>query len=598
MRQGSSEMKAILRRLYVPVLIGLTIRFASAQPAQPWAGAALSDWANASNPIVLTDLSRCEPKSALSDMVLKQKKWKVIPYTMLNGYTGKMIWAPPEANAPEISLPLEADGWYAVFVGLFAVVEAPTMAWLRLDTDPASVPRFNSRTDYGNSEEVFFRAVRLRKGSKLMIRPQTTGEVSGCGITHVKLVPLTDAEIRAIESDQRDKSNRVLAATHDGFSDIFHRSPRTKAALQSHVEIFRDTDFGTLILQAPGADKMNYPSKVGFQFGSQTEALPRVGDRHFVESTRALAAQKINPYRAMIERAHEIGMQVHVGIRPAGWDFFEPYSDYWQTSFYQKNPQWRCEDRDGTPVTRMSWAVPEVRQHLIDVLRELVQFGADGANLVFTRGYPLVLYELPARQQFQKQHGVDPREIPESDPRITQFRSDVVTKFFEELRAMLDAEQKSRGGKRLALSVMVNGTAEDDLSFGVDLRRLAKAKLMDAIFTEQGFGATAKTVNLDLLREVCEPAKIPFSPGIYNSGTRYSSVLPKFYRSGARGVTVWDAETTDIFEWQWMARFGHVEETQWRLNNLDLKKAPRTIHYFQKLGNQVRNGRFGPHWGG
>ena len=53
-------------------------------------------------------------------------------------------------------------------------------------------------------------------------------------------------------------------------------------------------------------------------------------------------------------------MKVHVAIRPAGWSFFEPYSDYWESPFYQEHPEWRCVDRDGTPVDRMSWAVPEV----------------------------------------------------------------------------------------------------------------------------------------------------------------------------------------------------------------------------------------------
>jgi hypothetical protein len=575
---------------------------ALAQPAQPWAGAAVGDWTNASKAIVIADLSRCQPGAALSPMVLKRKCWKLIPYRMVDGYEGKMIWAPPEAEAPELSLALELEGWYAVFVGLFSATEVPTTAWVRLDADPAPVPRFNARGDhYGNSEEVFFRAVRLHKDSRLMFSPQTTGEVSACGITHVKLIPLAEEEIRRAEADNRDGAHQVLAATNDGFSDLFHRCPRTASSLLSAVEIFRDTDFGTLILQSPGADKVNYPTQVGFMQGSQSETFPRVGDRHFVEATRALAEQKINPVKAMTDRAHEIGMQVHVGIRPAGWSFLEPYADYWESPFYRDHPQWRCEDRDGTPVTRMSWAVPEVRRHLIDLFREQVRFGADGADLVFTRGYPLVLYEPPARDLFEQQHHADPRQVPESDPRITAFRCDVVAKFFEELRAMLDEEHARRGkGKRLAISVLISGSGEDDrddLVFGVDLRRLVKAKLVDEIFTEHGFGATEKKFNLKFLQGVSRSANIPFSPGIYSDARRFPEVAT-YYQHGAHGVTVWDAEVRDVYEWRWMSRFGHVEETTWRLQNLDLRKPPRTIYSFQKLGDQIRNGRYGPQWGG
>jgi hypothetical protein len=415
----------------------------------------------------------------------------------------------------------------------------------------------------------------------------------------VKLIPLTEAEIRRIEAERGSGANRVLAATSDGFSDMYYRSPRTLAAILAQVEIFRDTDFGTLILQSPGADKVNYPTKVGFFKGSRSEIFPRVGDRHFVEAARALAKQKINPVKALITRAHEIGLQVHVGIRPAGWSFFEPYSDYWESPFYQEHPQWRCEDRDGTPVARMSWAVPEVRQHLIALLREQVQFGADGVNLVFTRGYPLVLYEPPARRLFQEQHGIDPRQIPEKDPRIAGFRSEIVLKFFQELRAMLQDEQKRRGSgsPRLALSVVINGTAQDDFNYGVDLRQLVAAKLVDAVFTEQGFGATSQSVNLDLLRDVCQPAGVPFSPGLYYDKVTLPNV-PRYYDAGARGVTAWDAGVGDMFEWCWLSRCGHEAETRWRLQNLDLKKPPRTIHFFQKLGDQIRDGRYGPHWGG
>ena len=571
---------------------------AGADPTQPWAGAALTDWANADKAVMLTDMSRCSPASALSPMKLRKGHWKLVPYELTDGCAGHMVWAPPEADAPELTLPLGQAGWYAIFVGLFSATEVPTVAWLRLDDDAAPVKRVNRRNDYGNTEEVFFRAARLTTSTSLHVGQQTTGSVFACGVTHVKLIPLTPEEAARIEAERADTSRRVLAATIDGFSDLFYRSPRTTASLLSQVEIFRDTDFGTLILQSPGADKVNYRSNVGYMKGSHAEVFPRVGDRHFVEAVRALAEQGINPVEALTGRAHAIGMKVHVGIRPAGWTFFEPYSDYWESPFYRDHPDWRCEDRDGTPVTRMSWAVPEVRRHCIEVLRELVGFGADGAHLVFNRGYPLVLYEAPARRLFEEKHGVDPRSIPESDPRIGEWRSDVVTTFMRELRAVLDREGKRRGNdRRLLLSVMVLGTAQDDLRYGVDLRRLIDEGLVDEVFTERGFGRSTNTYNLSFLRDVCGPKQIPFSPGLTCSAMWYGEI-PSYYDHNARGVAVWDAGVNDVFEWRWVCRFGHADETRWRLQHLDLGKPPRTIHHFRRLGNQIRNGRFGPQWGG
>ena len=574
---------------------------ADAEDVQPWGGAAVSDWSRAAEATMLADMAEATPASALSLMKLKKGCWKVMPYEFVDGPAGKMVFAPPEANAPELTLPLKVKqpGWYAIFVGLFSTSEVPTVAWLRLDRDPASVKRENRRNDhYGNSEEVFFKVAKLDENDHLHIRQQSTGVVCGCGVTHVKLIPLSPEEARRLEADRADASHRTLVATIDGFSTIFYRSPRTAEDLLAQVELFRDTDFGTLILQSPGADKVDYPSAVGFMKGTGAEEFPRVGDRHFVESIRELAAKKINPVKVLIDGAHAIGMKVHVAVRPAGWTFFEPYSDYWESPFYRDHPEWRCVDRDGTPVDRMSWAVPEVRKHVVEVLREQIRFGADGANLVFNRGYPVVLYEPAASRLFQAKYGADPRTVPESDPRITEWWSDVVTTFMRELRAMLDEEQKTRAdGKRLQLSVMVLGTAQDDLRFGVDLGRLAKEKLIDEISTELGFGRSSNTYNLPLLSEISQANGIPFFPGMSCSPMWYPAI-PSYYDGGAKGLALWDADAVDVFEWTWISRFGHAEETRFRLKNLKLDAPPRTVLRFHRLGEQIRDGRFGPFWGG
>ena len=569
------------------------------QPVQPWGGAAVGDWTNASEAIVLSDMSGCSPADALSPMKLKKGHWKLIPYEMQNGPAGNMVWAPPEAGAPELSLPLGVAGWYAVFVGLFSSSEVPTEAWLRLNRDPAPVRRVNrDNRYYGNSEEVFFKVAQLDEKSRICISQQTTGFLAACGVTHVKLIPLSAAEAERVRSERADRSHRTLVATYDGFSDFYTRSPRTKQAVLSAVEVFRHTDFGTLILQSPGADKVTYPSQIGHMKGSDAEEFPRIGDRHFVEAIRELARQEINPVKVLIDGAHDAGMAVHVGIRPAGWSFFEPYSDYWESPFYRDHPQWRCEDRDGTPVARMSWAVPEVRRHSIELLREQVRFGADGAHLVFNRGYPVVLYEPSARKLFESKYGEDPRDVPESDPRITEWRSDVVTTFLRELRAMLDEEEKRRGdGTQLALSIMILGTAEDDLRFGVDVRRLVELGLVDEISTERGFGRSTNTYNLDLLRQVCQPKGIPFQLGMTSSANWFPEI-PSYYDNGASGVAIWDAQPDDVYQWVWVSRFGHADEARWRLENLQLSKPPRTFQRFHRLGDQIRSGRYGPFWGG
>jgi len=237
------------------------------------------------------------------------------------------------------------------------------------------------------------------------------------------------------------------------------------------IEVFRNTDFGTLILHVGGADGCDYPSQYGHMLSDQMDGLvyPDPTYKQYGEAVRELARKGINPTKVLIEGAHSLGMKVHVGIRPAIWTYYEPLRRFFDSPFYQAHPGWRCVDRDGTSTTRMSWAVPEVRKHLIDVLREAVSFGADGAHLVFCRGVPVVLYEPSFLEIFQKRYGQDPRNLDEeSDPRIKRAWAEVVTTFMREARAMLDEEQKRRGdGEHLELSAMTFSNEYNNLLYGL-----------------------------------------------------------------------------------------------------------------------------------
>ncbi len=596
-------MRQSSMRLAVAVAAVSSAGRGHADPLQPWGGAGLNEWMNASKAVVISDMTRCTPSSALSPNVGKGR-WKILPYVLRGGQRGKMVCAGQETGAPPLRLPLGASGWHAIFVGVFSTSEAPSQVWLKLDTDPAPTPRYNRSTaHYGNVEDVFFKVAELTESVALHIRQQSAGFTCGCGIAHVKLVPLTEAEVQRVRQRRNDPSRRNLAATCDGFSFIYYRRPTTAEELLSEVEIYRDTDFGTLYLHSPGADKVNYASKVGHMKGTGIEDFPRAGDRHFVEAIRELARRKINPVKVLIDGAHDVGMRIHVGIRPAGWSFFEPYAEYWESPFYRQHPQWRCEDRDGTPVTRMSWAVPEVRKHFIDLLAEQVAFGADGAHIVFNRGYPLVLYERPFRDLFEKQHAIDPRKIPESDPRIGGMWSGVVTAFFRELRAVLDAEQQRRGdGKRLAISACVLGHEQDNLRYGVDVRRLVNEGLLDEIMVYGwGFGNKRAGYELAFFKEVCGPKNIPFRPSLAvhwpDLGRRVGQAI-SFYEGGAAGAAIWDAGIKDIYEWTLMSRLGRLEDARGHLKHIKGAKPPHTYHRFHRLGNHVRDGRFGPYWGG
>ncbi len=52
-------------------------------PCQLWGGQAQSDWARVNEAVVITDMTKCQPASALAPK-LKKGHWRIIPYEMTN----------------------------------------------------------------------------------------------------------------------------------------------------------------------------------------------------------------------------------------------------------------------------------------------------------------------------------------------------------------------------------------------------------------------------------------------------------------------------------------------------------------------------------
>lgn len=559
-------------------------------------GAFAAEWRNGFSPVVITDMGLCAPKRVLSPKSAKGR-WQLMDYEA-GTLKGRMLWASDEANAPPLTLPLNTNGWHAVYVGLADPSVLGCHALLRLTSDPAYVPR--TRTA-GQIEEALFKVADLT-GQSLHIAQESGGQGRNCGIAYVKLVPLTSDEVAAFKTDRQDSSTRKLVTTIDGFSFIYSRRPTSIEALLPEVETYRGTDFDTLILQMGGADMVNYPSKVGEMCGQNLTVFPRRGDRFYAEAIRELARKGINPTRVLIQGAHSAGLKVHVGVRPAAWFHSEPFSNFFNSRFYQMHPDWRCVDRDGTPVARMSLAVPQVRSHLVEVLREAIRFGADGASILYNRGVPLVLFEQPFCDLFKQRYDADALTVPEDDKRVLQLRAELLTTFMREVRSMLDSEgQRRADGKHLALSAFVMPDEADNIRFGFNLRDWVAQGLVDEIFPCLSTGGvSARKYDMKFFTEVCRPRNVRVRPVFVAWNSPDLNAVMKqtldLYDSGADGITVWDgnsgADRTD--RWSVISRMGHMDELR---ESAEVRPpAPVTIR-FQKIGGMVLDGRYRPNWG-
>lgn len=243
------------------------------------------------------------------------------------------------------------------------------------------------------------------------------------------------------------------------------------------------------------------------------------------------------------------------------------------SDFYESHLEWRCIDYDGTPTMHLSYAVEEVQDHLIDVYREALQRGADGAGFLFHRGMPMMLWEEPFCQRFIKEFDEDPRNLPEDDPRVFQLRATIVTEFIRKIRAMLDETSLQRGDAdhRLKLAVSTFSTAADNRKFGLDVERWIEDKLIDQIgiawFAYYTSGLKSKSGDTAYYSRITEGTDVkifPFYVGWkMDSADSLLQSVARDYENGADGIAVWDPNQFASWQsghnpyWPLVSKLGH-----------------------------------------
>lgn len=75
-------------------------------------------WEKSKEAIILSDLTKVSPQSALTSDVRRKRQWKVLDYETESGLVGKSISSGPNTAAPKVTLNLKAKVWYAVYIGL------------------------------------------------------------------------------------------------------------------------------------------------------------------------------------------------------------------------------------------------------------------------------------------------------------------------------------------------------------------------------------------------------------------------------------------------------------------------------------------------
>jgi len=323
--------------------------------------------------IYLEDWSQVLQRDALADAPKPEdRKWcfrtDLDPsvQTLGNGLYGQ---SPPDVPLPPLTYPLDLTGWYAIYV----CTQAHYGVELRLTGD--------ERADLLGSDqpqqEVLWRWARMDRQHLVLQQGQSYTGYAAANIDYVKLVPLTETEVAELDAQFAGKRDKVIAGYWEPYSWAFgryvtgtlqHREPLVAFA-EARMDIV-DTQVGrfgdTVVYESRRTDQLLH-STIGDPIG--TIAQPRTDNVGRMQ-------QYTNTLDATLRYARELGMVCH-----ANWGATNCYPGTpLQSGFSKAHPEWMRG-------SALRYEVPEVREYMLSLWREVLEIGAPGLSIDFCR-YP------------------------------------------------------------------------------------------------------------------------------------------------------------------------------------------------------------------
>ena len=545
--------------------------------------------------LVFSDLSACRPETRLS----RERQpgcWRLVDYATDDGIEGTMIFAYPNEGTREVTLPIDVRGRYRVHVGINYqrvpggdfLHHSPWPIYgqvqLKLEGDPGFT-RFalevgwkvdsgwklkggmegevggsgvgKSMQIYLSIQETFWRIKDFTGPTRLTIagmEPPYSDEAGSrlANLAYLKLVPIGESEGDAWDRLRPRPDTRRLAITwcsgmltgHAIGSAMYHLT--SMDWFRDEIAPFVDTDVGVFAFECIRGNLCAYPTRIG----------------DFAPPANRWEPSWIDPLAAFRDLARHHGMRIFAALRMMGRGLPMVDAPIGRASFVVAHPEWARRDRDGTPTNNVSLAFPEVRRHWLSLLRETLDYGIDGVMVYFHRGQPFALFETPVVEAFQREFGMDPRELPMDDARLLRHWSTYVTQFLRDVRKLVD----EKPGRQLAVSVYGRpykfDTVEnfDPIRYNCDVDTWIREELIDYLMP-------TPTVDPGLIRRWRELAgdRLHIWPDLQPRvmpGAVSVPMMREMYEAGADGGAMWDGERRPphASHWAIMRHLGHRDD--------------------------------------
>lgn len=491
-------------------------------------------------------------------------------------HAGTGLAAGANCGAEVLTLDLKLEGHHVLHFGLSSATSL--RVWCEGNND---YREFNTDHGYDNLLECRSHAIDWT-GKRLCLAVKTGHMARPAALAYIRAEPVAEKYVSA----------RNLVATNDGWSWIAMGGIESARDVRSYFTPLLDSDFG-LVMWAPlGADLTgSHGTKVGTFVPTQAmTSCFRQYERNAVEGLGTyIQSNEPEILTAVVEAAKAAEVGIHFYIRPEAFYAPFPFDKYFLSQFFQDHPELRCYDEFGDEIMRLSYAFPEVQDHMIAYFKELLEYSPDGLCFAFNRGLPMMICEEPVLAEYEKHYGRRPNlpEEVDSDEMIAT-RETLMSGFLERVHDLL----KSHG---LQFSCIVSPDEELNRTSGLDLQGLAARGIFDLICVHDGgFNAESTPVaDLPFWNELKTKTKVYLNGfGGSSSHAATAQFLKGVFDADFAGGFFWDVENLSKSPYDWeMVRRGGTREFLEGVNTGEIK-APRIIPLTRIHGAKL--GRYDP----
>lgn len=483
------------------------------------------------NDVWLTDIASLSGDSS----------WRAMTYETCDGIKGTLLHASWGMDpCKPIRIPLGVRGRHRIFLGLAGMrgamsSQAPFSALVRLERDPAPV-RIGSPANSRDSGwwfqpvEVEWKTVDLADDTLIVARP------GGCRtlLAWVRLEPVHGAPAPAPK--KRFVVSNDAYRPYDTMDEL--RAPIMRFADSSVRAIYYCVGNGPFTFAASSKVAYKGWDSEGHGFSNPYAAkCARTFDWLHRDHPRLVDE--------LADFAHGVGLEFHVSFRTGCHLDFMRFDSPQNAFGANTNALFRAENHcrlwDGTPVTRLSYAHPDVQEFFLRFYAEQLTEKVDGINIIWIRAMPAMLFEQAFRDRFKRAYGEELSR--EDDPRIVALRKEIMTDYMRRVRGIA-------GGKRVSMVVPATGAICE--SFGLDIARLAREGIVD----EFDVGDSLQTarhaesfaaIDFAYFRKALAGSGATFLPFLW---TCEAAKVRKSLAESASGALLWDAGDKLWSDWK------------------------------------------------